>query len=321
MGNTFSQAWPPALTFTEEEVTNQAGKVFVITGSTAGVGKELAQILYSRNTKVYVAARSTEKASTMIAHTQAKHPESEGELIFLYLDLADLNQVKNSANEFLSKEQRLDVLWNNAAVMAPPEGSVTKQGYELQLGTNALGPFLFTKLLTPLLCQTAKSTGSVRVIWVSSSAAELQSPNGGLDMSNLDYGSDKSTHHKYAVSKVGNILHCKEYAKRHQEDGIISVCLNPGNLRTELSSNLGFWLTMLTKILVHPPIYGAYTELFAGLSPEITVEKTGVWVIPWGRFAPLRDDLEQAAKTEAEGGKGTAEKFWIWSEEQVKLYL
>lgn len=204
-------------------IRNVLPKVFVITGSTAGVGKELAQILYSRNTKVYVAARSTEKASTMIAHTQAKHPESEGELIFLYLDLADLNQVKNSANEFLSKEQRLDVLWNNAAVMAPPEGSVTKQGYELQLGTNALGPFLFTKLLTPLLCQTAKSTGSVRVIWVSSSAAELQSPNGGLDMSNLDYGSDKSTHHKYAVSKVGNILHCKEYAKRHQEDGIISV--------------------------------------------------------------------------------------------------
>lgn len=60
-------------------------------------------------------------------------------------------------------------------------------------------------------------------------------------------------------------------------NGSPGQCLNPGNLRTELSSNLGFWLTILTKILVHPPIYGAYTELFAGLSPEITIEKTGVW--------------------------------------------
>lgn len=212
-------------------VRNVLSKVFVITGSTAGVGKELAQILYSCNAKVYVAARSAEKASTMITQTKAKYPESEGELIFLYLDLANLTQVKKSANDFLSKEQRLDVLWNNAAVMAPPEGSVTKQGYELQLGTNALGPFLFTKLLTPLLCQTAKSAGSVRVAWVSSSAAELQSPNGGLDMSNLDYRSDKSIHYKYAVSKVGNIFHCKEYAKQHQEDGIVSmVCQLPCRL-------------------------------------------------------------------------------------------
>jgi retinol dehydrogenase-12 len=73
--------------------------------------------------------------------------------------------------------------------MVPPQGSKTKQGYELQLGTNDVAPFLFTKLLTPTLVKTAKesSPGSVRVVWVSSSVAEGASPKGGLDLGNLDY--------------------------------------------------------------------------------------------------------------------------------------
>jgi retinol dehydrogenase 12 len=88
--------------------------------------------------------------------------------VFLRLDLDDLTTIKKSAEEFLAKETRLDVLWNNAGVMIPPQGSKTKQGYELQLGTNNVAPFLFTKFLTPLLVETAKSAtkGSVRVLWV-----------------------------------------------------------------------------------------------------------------------------------------------------------
>ena len=189
------------------------------------MGKELAQILYSHNAKVYVAARSKEKASKAIESIKAAFPKSAGELVFLSLDLDDLTTIKKSAEEFLSKEKKLDVLWNNAGVMIPPQGSKTKQGYELQLGTNNVAPFLFTKLLTPILASTAKTspTGSVRVVWVSSSAAEGFSPTNGVDMDNLDYKTDKSAWHKYGVSKAGNVLHCKEYAKRHEADGIISV--------------------------------------------------------------------------------------------------
>lgn len=167
-------------TFTEKELADQAGKVkiqsssrtnrfciskahsqkvFIVSGSSAGVGKELAQILYSRNAKVYVAA---EKASNVIAQIKSKFPDSKGDLVYL----ADLTAIKKSAEDFLSKEQRLDVLWNNAGVMATPQGSVTKQGYELQLSTNNVAPFLFTQLLTPILARTAKSArpGSVRVV-------------------------------------------------------------------------------------------------------------------------------------------------------------
>ena len=117
------------------------------------------------------------------------------------------------------------MLWNNAGVMRPPEGSKTKQGYELQLGTNNLAPFLFTKLLTPILVETAKTSppGSVRVVWVSSSAVDAVSPPGGMDINNLDYKQHQSPWQKYGVSKVGNLFHGMEYAKRNAEDGIISV--------------------------------------------------------------------------------------------------
>ena len=141
--------------------------------------------------------------------------------------------IKKSAEEFLSKEKKLDVLWNNAGVMIPPQGSKTKQGYELQLGTNNLAPFLFTKFLTPILASTAKTSplGTVRVVWVSSSAAEGLSPANGVDMNNLDYKDDKGTWHKYAVSKAGNVFHSKEFAKRHEGDGIVSVvCSSPHHL-------------------------------------------------------------------------------------------
>ncbi|KAF4619006.1 hypothetical protein G7Y89_g14843 [Cudoniella acicularis] len=323
MGNTISQVFPPRAKFTEKNVPDQTGKVFIVTGSSSGIGKELAQVLYSRNSKVYIAARSSEKAAKAIQSIKTNFPESKGELIYLHLDLDDLTTIKASADEFLAKEERLDVLWNNAGVMMPPPGSKTKQGYELQLGTNNVAPFLFTKILTPILIKTAKtaSAGSVRVVWVSSSAAENFAPENGVDLDNLDYKKDKSTTYKYGVSKAGNVYHSREYARYYGKEGIISVPLNPGNLKTELQRYVPAFVQRIFDLLTYPPIQGAYTELFAGLSPDITLENNGAWVVPWGRFLPLRKELEAGSKTIAEGGTGIAEKFWEWTEEQVRPYL
>jgi retinol dehydrogenase-12 len=94
----------------------------------------------------------------------------------------------------------------------------------------------------------------------------------------------------------------------------------------------------LMNAALYTPIHGAYTELFAGLSSDVTLDHNGSWsmpsiilsfaclliiitVIPWGRLTPIRKDLEAAGKSEAEGGTGIATKFWEWSEEQVKPYL
>ena len=196
-----------------------------MTGGATGIGFELVKILYAHNAKVYIAARSEQKASKAIASIESSHPKSNGELAFLHLDLNDLMLVKQSAESFLSKDSRLDVLWNTAGVMTPPQGSKTQQNYESQLGTNCLGPFLFTKLLTPLLVATATSAprGSVRVAWLSSSAAEVMSPKGGVDMTNLDYKSDKSAWYKYGTSKAGNVFYAKEFAKRYQANDVLSV--------------------------------------------------------------------------------------------------
>ncbi|CZT10000.1 related to Oxidoreductase, short-chain dehydrogenase [Rhynchosporium agropyri] len=322
MGNAISQMFPPAAKFTEKEVPDQTGKVFIVTGSSSGVGKELAQILYAHNAKIYIAARSSEKASKAIESIKTACPNSKGSLEYLHLDLDDLSTIKASAEEFLSKEKRLDVLWNNAGVMRPPQGSKTKQGYESQLGTNCVAPFLFTKLLTPILKSSARENApaSTRVVWVSSSAAEFVSPKGGVDLANLDYKKDQSAMHKYGVSKAGNLYHAKEFAKIYGGDGIVSVALNPGNLKTELGRyNPG--QNLILKYILHTPIHGAYTELFAGLSPDVTSEHNGAWIIPWGRFGHLRADLEAGSKSIEEGGTGIANKFWDWSEDQVRAYL
>ena len=171
-------------------------------------------------------------------------------------------------------------MFNDAGVMNPPQSSKTAQGYELQLGTNCVGTFMFTKLLTPLLIFTAKmsSPSSVRVVWVSSFAAEGLSPKGGVDMQNLDYKVEKSGMTKYGTSKAGNYLHATEFAKRYREEGIVSVPLHPGNLDSEIWRRQGGILRwVLRRLVLYPPIYGAYTLLFAGLSEEVTLEKSGDW--------------------------------------------
>jgi retinol dehydrogenase-12 len=94
------------------------------------VGKEVAQILYSKHAKVYIFARSPEKANKTIEFIKQAFPQSEGELCFIQLDLNDLCTIKKSAEQFLAKETKLHVLFNNAGLMQPPSGSTSAQGYE-----------------------------------------------------------------------------------------------------------------------------------------------------------------------------------------------
>ncbi len=200
---------------------------------------------------------------------------------------------------------------------------------------------MFTKLLTPTLVATAKTSppNTVRVVWVSSSAAEAISPKGFMD--NLDYHEDKSSYDKYCISKLGNYLHATEFAARFKADGIVSIPLNPGNLDSDFWRTLGPNLHCTLKhTLLYPPVYGAYTSLFAALSPEVTIEKTGCFgescelflvvedsgankeaVAPWGKFRNISKDLLHASRTKAQGGMGTTEEFWEWTDAQVNPFL
>lgn len=314
----------PAPTLTEKNCPDQYGKVHIVTGGYVGCGYELTKILYQHNATIYVAGRSPQKASTAIQSIKDAHPSSKGRLEFLKLDLADLTTIKASADDFLSKEDRLDVLTNNAGVMIPPLGSKTKQGYDLQLGTNCLGPFLFTQCLVPVLQRTAKKSppGQVRVTWAASLVVEA-APAVGVVMADDGtptlFGKGKQS--SYNMSKAGNVFYAVEFARRYGGDGILSVAWNPGNLRTELQRHINpVFSAIVRTLLTYPAIYGGYTELFAAVSPDLTLEQNGSFIHPWGRVGGLRR-IHDAVKSKSEGGQGYPELFWYWSEKETRQYM
>ena len=258
-------------------------QVYIVTGSNTGVGKEVAQILYSKNAKVYIAARSDDKAYQAIADVKQAWPHSQGSLIFQHLDLSNLSTIKTSVEQFISRESKLHVLFNNAGVQALSNDSPTKtaQGHEIHLGVNVIGTFLFTKLLTPTLIATAKTSppNTVRIVWVSSLGTEMNGEKSyGISLNYLNYWPALKPLERYGISKAGNWLHGVEFAKRYQADGIVSIPCNPGHLRSDLYRDSG-WLfkSVLDTFVTYPPINGAYTEIFAGLSPAISMKETGDW--------------------------------------------
>ncbi|KAH9205647.1 hypothetical protein DL95DRAFT_397449, partial [Leptodontidium sp. 2 PMI_412] len=139
---------------------------------------------------------------------------------------------------------------------------------------------------------------SVRVIWVSSSAAD-SAPHPAIDFTNMDYHREEGIWSKYLPSKAGNVLHSAEFARRTADEGIISLV---GNFVTNLQQNMPKMQLAMFKLITHHPKKGPYTELFAGLSLTITEHNDGGWA---------RKDL-----VDPELGR----KYWERSEEQVKAH-
>ncbi|KAK5676781.1 short-chain alcohol dehydrogenase [Elasticomyces elasticus] len=274
----------PTPTLTDANLPSQAGRVFILTDGYFFLNQELAKILYHRNGTVYIAGRLKSKAEAAIAEIKSAHPSSDGRLEFLRLNLTNLSTIKASAENFLRKEARLDVLTNSAATLRLPNGPFkTPQGHELQTGSNCLGPYLFTHYLTPLLQRTAASSprGSVRVTWSANIFTEL-SPTGGVIFS--EDGAPKVHgigNDDYAQSKAANVLLSRQYQALHSADGI--------------------------------PVFGAYTMLYAGWSEEAgKKENWGKYVAPWGRIVGVRPDI---------GAQGEAGKLWEWCERETKEYV
>ncbi|KAG5745014.1 hypothetical protein H9Q69_009310 [Fusarium xylarioides] len=283
LSSIWTQLRPPEPGFTERDLPSLAGKVYIVTGGNTGIGKELARMLYSKNGTIYLGARSKEKAKGAIDDIKQAEPNSTGALVFFHLDLADLRTIKTSVASFTSRESRLDVLFNNAGIQSLGSGAElaqTVQGYEIHLGVNTIGTFLLTELLTPTLIATVGTAqpDAVRVVWVSSSAAEFFGEKSvGLPLDNLDYHISRPALYRYGLSKAGNWLHGVEFAHRRRAAGIISISVNPGNINSDLYREHNLITKLIVAGIAYSPTYGAYTELFAGLSPQVTIEKTGNW--------------------------------------------
>ncbi|KAH9906751.1 NAD(P)-binding protein [Xylariomycetidae sp. FL2044] len=323
MGNAFSQFFfIPSPALTEKNCPDQTGRVFLITGGYGGVGFELSKILYRHNAVVWMAGRSEPKAKEAIANIQAVSPGSKGQLKYLPMDLSDLTSIKPAVEAFTAQESRVDVLVNNAAVMYPPEGSTDAQGNDLQMGTNCLGHYLLYQLLRSLLAKTASdpstAPASVRVLWAASIAVHVATPaKHGIVVGPDGRPADLGIKANYAQTKVGNVFLARELARTTGETGIVHVSFNPGNLRTGLQrhwTGLDHWIT--DSFVLHQPINGAYTELWAALDPELTLDRSGAYVYPWGRIGTLPDGIEGSL-----GRDGVAARFAQWCESQTRPFL
>lgn len=326
MGGTWEQMLPGTAEFTDSSLPSLAGKVFIVTGGNAGIGLELIKMLYAKGATVYMAGRSPSKMATEIENITAQPNTTPGVLKSLQVDLGDLTTISKAVSEFLQQESRLDVLWNNAGVAHVPPGSTTAQGYEAHMGTNCLGPYLFTKLLNPILVKTAEgaSPGSVRVVWSTSSIVDMSGPPGGLLLSEQEPGKhNQDKAYNYSASKAGNWFLASELDKRTaRKAGIASVAVNPGNIRTKVWDNVPFLVRTLLSPFIHGPEKGAYTYLWAGLSPAVKVEDGGRFVIPWGRWHPdPRADCVESMKSKDEGGSGLAAEFWEWCDKHTEQYV
>ena len=320
MSAAWTQLFPAKPRFTETSITSLSGKVFIVTGGNAGVGFELVKILWCKGGKIYIASRSQTKTNEAITKLKSIPTSTPGQVKHLFLDLSDLTTIKLSVEAFASQETRLDVLWNNAGVAMPPSGSKTPQGHELQMGTNCLGPYLFTRLLLPILRDTAKSAApaGVRVIFTSSISTE-SAPEGGICLAELDPSAHSNDQRRnYSMSKAGNWILASEFHRRTQQDGIVCLTQNPGNLRTKIWDTAPLPARIGMKMLLHDPKLGAYTELWAGFSEDVKSEDGGRYVIPWGRWHPNpRLDIMAGLQGREEGGTGIAQEFWEWCEKQT----
>ncbi|EWC44314.1 hypothetical protein DRE_01140 [Drechslerella stenobrocha 248] len=315
-----SEGFPPSPQFEEKDVPDLSGKVYMVTGAAGGIGFELAKILYSKNAKVYIAGRSESNGANAIEKIKSEYPRSDGALEFTHLDLNDLATLKPAADAFLAKERRLDALVHNAGVLRCPTSWRTAQGWDVQLGTNVVGPFVLQRHLQNILVETAKIApqDSVRVVFLSSIANHI-SPHGGIDYTNLEAKGTSPLSSidfidgviKYAQSKAASVLMAQAFAQKFKDTGIIVSSVNPGNLNTPLLRH-NVLASYFAFMVLYAPRYGGLTELFATLSPDLNQSNNGAFVAPWGRIGSARQDLMDSVDN------GEAVKLWDWIEDHTQ---
>ncbi|MCJ1312187.1 hypothetical protein MMC25_005861 [Agyrium rufum] len=318
-----SQVFPPRPHFTETSLPDLHEKVCIVTGAASGVGLELAKILYSKNATVYIGARSSSRVAQGIKAIQSTTTTKSGKLKSMVINLSDLTTIAPAADAFLAQETHLNLLVHNAGVMKPPTGSKTVQGYDLELGTNCLAPFLLTRHLRSILQATqdrdSQHPGSVRVLWITS-LMDLGTPQGGVQFDGDGNPKQLKSMDNYMQSKGGMTFLAAEHARMFGNSGVMHLSVHPGLMLTELQRHSSGVQRLIMGTMLKGPKYGAYTELFAGFTKDITVQDNGSYVVAWGRKWDLPPHLIEGIKSKDEGGKGTAKQFYDWCDDATAQY-
>jgi len=209
-------------------VPDQSGKRAVVTGANSGTGKEAAKRLAAAGAHVIMAVRTISKGEAAREEILAAHPDASLEV--RRIDLAELATVSRFAHDLVADGVPLDLLVNNAGVMTPPSRMTTADGFELQFGSNYLGPFALTMRLLPLLL----AAPSPRVVTMSSGAANF----GRIHFDDLQWERRYSSIRAYAQSKLADLLMARHLADVATERGwhLISNAAHPGYTRTNLQT-------------------------------------------------------------------------------------
>jgi NAD(P)-dependent dehydrogenase (short-subunit alcohol dehydrogenase family) len=288
--------------WTFDDIPDQSGRTAIVTGANTGIGLETARMLAKKGASVVLACRSPEKGEAALRRIQAEKPA--GATSLAALDLSDLGSVEAFAAGFAAKHERLDLLINNAGVMVPPLGR-TKQGFELQFGTNHLGHFALAGRLLPLVEKTAGS----RIVVVSSTAQNF----GRIDFDDLNWERRSySAWGAYCQSKLANTMFALELSRRLAAagSGVLATSAHPGWTATDLQRNVGV-ARFFGPMLAMKPEGGALPTLRAATDPAA---ESGSYWGPSGWFeltgSPAPARISKAAKDEA-----AAARLWAMSEE------
>lgn len=234
------------------------GKVCIVTGANAGIGKETALGLARLGATVVMVCRDRARAETAQREIRQKSGNQRVELMLC--DLSSQNSIRQFVKDFKQQHQRLDVLVNNAGVVLRVR-SLTEDGLESTFAINHLGYFLVANLLLDVLKKSAPS----RIVNVSSAAHKF----GRLDINGWPIGRDYSAFGAYANSKLANVLFTYELARRLKGTGVTANCLHPGGVGTNLYRGLPKFLQALIKMVTIGPERGARTSIFLASSPEV----------------------------------------------------
>ncbi|KAF2809975.1 NAD(P)-binding protein [Mytilinidion resinicola] len=301
-----------------KDIPDLSGKVILVTGGNAGLGQEtVLQLAAHHPSKIYLAARTASKAEAAIAEIKKTVPDAPIE--HLPLDLTSFSSIRSAADTFNRVSPRLDILINNAGIMATPY-SLTKEGYEIQFGTNHMGHALLTKLLLPTLLKTAEEPNSdVRIVNLSS-MGHMMAPKKGLifDQAALE---KEGTWARYGQSKLANILFSRELAQHYPT--IKSVAVHPGVILTNLYDDFqtnafarfAFWILktigpFIPGLLLPNVQAGAKNSLWAATAPKADV-KSGAYYQPIGILKPGSKFAQN---------DGLAKKLWEYTETELQKH-
>ena len=292
--------------WTSGDVPGQQGRLAVVTGANTGLGFETAQVLAARGASVVLAVRDIDKGKRAAARIAVTAPGAN--VTVQPLDLASLESIRAAAGELRARHPRIDLLVNNAGVMFPPK-QTTRDGFELQFGTNHLGHFALTGLL---LEQMLPVPGS-RVVTVSSIAHRIRAR---INFGDLQSERSYRRVAAYSQSKLANLMFTYELHRRLSGAGTtIAVAAHPGLANTELTRNSSAVSATLARLISQKPAMGALPVLRAATDPGVL---GGQYYGP-GRLLGTRGYPDLARSSGQSRDTAIQRRLWTASEELTRV--